>query len=530
MKQRRTVGQRIKLDVLPLQHVLAHNARIILLLSIWILTVVSPAQSQTPPAKIAEECNCHIMFDNLVSKVESNYVGYHVGVRGKRDTEYRHYTKALRNRAQRTPANKCIFLLQEFVRFFRDGHMFVNEAPQLTDESVSRLTSAAEKVSRDEEEIRRYLDSNATRLDPIEGIWYAKEGYRIGIVRDYKPGRRDFVAIMLSESVQRWTPGQVKAEFRRLPDRSYDVVFYSGRHYPLHLSVYLRGQQGGAAIRRGLLLHMPPITWGKAYPLKPDERDLLDPVDPRRPTIRLIGQSTVVVSVPSHSPEHAPVLNGLVEKFRERILNAENLIIDIRGDEGGSSGMTRALMPFFITKSKRPSRSAGGKPVVVSSPDNIAYFEQMQSQGWVPAHLVERMKANPGKVVFFEDPDPADSAPIAATDDTATPRPRNVAILMDGAVTSAGEAFVLAAMKNEKVTLFGENTGGVIDYQNVTISSVPGCPALGISLGYPTIAASDRLPTGGINARGIPPDVRIGRGVTNPIQFIIDYYARREKR
>jgi type IV secretory pathway protease TraF len=233
--------------------------------------------------------------------------------------------------------------------------------------------------------------------------------------------------------------------------------------------------------------------------------------------------------VPSHSPEHAPVLNGLVEKFRECILSSENLIIDIRGDEGGSSGMTRALMPFLVTKSKRPSRSVG-ESVVVSSPDNIAYFEQMQSQGWVPAQLVERMKANPGKVVFFEDPDSADSAPLAATDDTATPRPRNVAILIDGAVISAGEAFVLAAMKNEKVTLFGDNTGGVIDYQNVTITSVPGCPSLGISLGYPTIAASDRLPTGGINVTGIPPDVRIGRGVTDPIHFIINYYARREKR
>jgi len=493
------------------------------------MTVLNQARSQTSPAKVAEDCNCPIIFDNLVSKVEADYVGYHVGVRGKRDAEYRRYTDALRKRAQRTPTDKCIFILQEFVRFFRDGHMFVNESPQLTDEDVSRLASAAEKVPRDERQMRRYLDANAARLDPIEGIWYAKEGYRVGIMRDYKPGRRDFVAIMLSEGVQGWTPGQVKAEFRRLPDGSYDVVFYSGRHYPLHPSVYLRGQQGGAAIRRGLLLHMPPITWGKAYPTKPDERDMLDPVDPRRPTIRSLGESTIVVSITSNSPEHAPVLHGLDERFRERILSAENLIIDIRGDEGGSSWMTRALMPFLVTKSKRPRRPVG-KSVVVSSPDNIAYFEKMQGQGWVPAHLVDRMKANPGKVVPFDDPGSADSAPRAAADDTATPRPRNVAILMDGAVISAGEAFVLAAMKNEKVTLFGENTGGVIDYQSVTITRVPGCPSLGISLGYPTSAASDRLPTGGVNATGIAPHVRIGRDVTDPVRLIISHYAQREKR
>jgi C-terminal processing protease CtpA/Prc len=276
---------------------------------------------------------------------------------------------------------------------------------------------------------------------------------------------------------------------------------------------------------------MPPVTWGKAYPLKPDQQDLLDAVDPRRPTIRSLGESTVIVSVPSHSPEYTPALNGLVDKFRERILGAQNLIIDIRGDEGGGSQMTRSLMPFLVTKSKRPSRYwAEGQPVILSSPDNIAYFTQMQSQGWIPAHLVERMRANPGKVIPFADPGSTSPAPQAATDDTATPRPRNVAILIDGAVVSAGEAFVLEAMKNEKVTLFGENTGGVIDYQNVAITRVPGCPSLGISLGYPTLSASVHLPTGGVNATGIAPDVRIGREIADPVQFIINYYARREKR
>ncbi|HWP43610.1 MAG TPA: hypothetical protein VNO14_10270, partial [Blastocatellia bacterium] len=209
------------------------------------------------------------------------------------------------------------------------------------------------------------------------------------------------------------------------------VVYYSSRHYPLHPSVYMRGQQGGAAIRRGLLLHMPPINWGKAYPLKPSQRGMLDPVAPRRPTIRPAGDSTVVVSVPSHSPEYAPVLNRLVEQFRERIFSAENLIVDIRGNEGGSSWMTRSLMPFIVTKSKRPARKAG-RPVVLSSPDNIAYFERMRAQGWVPARLVERMRANPGKVVPFNDPDSSDAKPQIGPEETATPRPRNVAILMDG--------------------------------------------------------------------------------------------------
>ena len=136
--------------------------------------------------------------------------------------------------------------------------------------------------------------------------------------------------------------------------------------------------------------------------------------------------------------------------------------------------MTSALMPFLVTKAKRPTRfESDAHAVVLSSPDNIAYFGQMQSQGWVPANLVERMRANPGTVIPFDDPNSANSAQPESAADSATPLPRNVAILMDGAVVSAGEAFVLNAMKNEKVTLFGENTGGVIDYQSVTIVNLP---------------------------------------------------------
>src|SRR5262249_29938272 len=148
----------------------------------------------------------------------------------------------------------------------------------------------------------------------------------------------------------------------------------------------------GAAIRRNLLLHMPPVTWGKAYPLAADERDALDPADPRRPTVRAVGDRAVVVSVPSHSPEYAPVLKELVERFADRIAKAEVLVVDVRGDEGGSTWTTNVLMPYLATATERPRRYwRGGAPVVLSSPDNVGYFERATGDGWVPAGLLARM-------------------------------------------------------------------------------------------------------------------------------------------
>lgn len=480
--------------------------------------------------KTQSDCGCHETLNQLINKVESNYAGYYIEIRGKRDSEYRQHVKSYRERARRTLPDKCILILRDFIRFFRDGHLFVQENPKLSDEDVAYLTKNAEQTGRSEAGIRRYLDANAKRLDPIEGIWYNRDGQRFGIVRDYKPGRRDFTAIMLSEGVERWQPGQVKAEFKKLSDGSYTVVFYNGRHFPLHPDVYSRGSRGGAVIRRnGLLLHIAPTTWGKAYPLKPDEQNLIDPIDPRRPMIRTFDESTVIVIVPSHSPEYAPLLREFVEKYRERILKSENLIIDIRGDEGGSTGTTGALMPFLVTPSKRPGRYwVGDETMILSSPDNIRYFKKIESEGWLPKNLVERLQTNVGKLITLADSGTEEDTPDES-DVTATPFPRNVAILLDDGVVSAGEAFLIQAMKYKKVTLFGENSGGVIDYQSTSVMSLAGCPSLGIYFGYPMFAASNRLPLGGVNAKGIPPDVRIGRNVKDPFRFIVNYYGTQRK-
>jgi hypothetical protein len=65
----------------------------------------------------------------------------------------------------------------------------------------------------------------------------------------------------------------------------------------------------------------------------------------------------------------------------------------------------------------------------------------------------------------------------------------------------------------------------MIDYQNVQLVPLK-CRARGLCLGYPTIAASDRLPVGGLNREGIPPDVRIPAGTQDAIGFVLEHFAR----
>lgn len=477
------------------------------------------------------DCECVNLFDELVEKIEENHIAYHIEIKGKRDAEYRDRINIYRKKAEQTSADKCVPVLKEFIEFYKDGHLYIGQSPKLSDAEKKRLTASAEKIERSETDIRSYLDKNAKKLDSIEGIWYSKDKERFAVFRDTKSKNRDFVAVSLSENSGNWEKGQVKAEFKKLNAGSYEVIYYDENHYRLYPGTYHRGKKGGADIRRNLILHMPPISWGREYPTNKDALNFIDSEDPRRPTMKIIDSSTVLFSIPSHVPDYAPLLKEFVEKNQEQIGRADNLIIDLRGNEGGSSWMTNVLMPYIETVSKHAGKYwVDDEEFVLSSPRNIRYFKAVESQGWLPKNLIKRMEENPGRLVLFNDP--KDESAVSNSEEKAeevkeTPKPQNVAILMDDSIVSAGEAFIIKAMKNKKVTLFGENTAGVIDYRSTYWIPLSHCSTAGIYLGYPMFAASNRLPEGGVNKTGIAPDVRIGENESDPIRFIIDYYKRK---
>lgn len=481
---------------------------------VFIFNLQSFAQSES-------DCNCTIVFDELANRIESDYVAYFVAIKGKRDAEYQQRKDKFRKESEKTSIEKCVFVLQDFIRFFQDGHLFVSQSPKLTDEQANQLKLSAEKINRSENELRRYFEEKAKNLDPIEGFWFANDRTRFAVFKDIKSKQRDFVAILISEGKGNWETGQVKAEFKKFKDGSYDVIYYNDKHFPLRPTIYKRGEQGGGDISRGLILNMPPYTWGKEFPLENNPLNVIDSTDPRRPTLQVIDSENVLISIPSHSPEYIPILRELVTKNHNQIINTKNLILDLRGDHGGSAGMTNSLMQYLETTEKYPEKFwVGDEQFIVASKQNANYYKAGVSQGWLPKNLMTRIEENSGKLIQLSDTKTETPTPQVKE----FPSPQNVAILMDKWIYSAGEAFILQAMRNKKVTLFGDNTGGVIDYQSTSIVTLSKCPSQGFYLGYPMFAASNRLPAGGANETGIPPDVRIGKTEKNPIRFIINYY------
>ena len=466
------------------------------------------SQAQESAAAPPADCTCLADLDTLAAKLQRNYVAWHIEYAGtRREAVFRRLLVRLRDRAARTADAECIFVLRELTDWFRDGHLFVFQNPTLTAEQADRLAAASEVRSIDEASLRADLTRRAGRLDPVEGIWYAP-GYRIGIVPD-TAGRGAFVGIVLSSDSARWKPGHVKVKLRKNRDGTYRTVLFADDHSR-------RDTEG--RLYRNALLNMQPMTWGRAFPLAAHEAGTLDPVDPLRPTLRLAGRDAVIVSVPSHDPKYRAVLDSLVAGHRAELLSRRFLLIDIRGDLGGGSMTTAPLVPFLATARQRPPIGPAGPSTVVSSPDNIRYF----GRGWNPDSIAERMAAAPERVMPLMRNETLDM-PFDA--DTVHAMPARVAVLMDRGVASAGEAFVIQARKSTKVTLYGDNTHGMIDYQSVNVVRLA-CRQRGILFGYPMIAASNTLPTDGLNAKGIPPDVRVPPTAADPVAWTLRHMAR----
>lgn len=482
-------------------------------------------------AQASTDCDCPALFDALVQKVEATYPGYWLEVRGRpAEAAYREAQAALRQRAvDTTPGLECLRLLQDYVAVFADGHLFVGGRPPIrTAADSTRLRTEAPRVGWTEAEVQAWLDAHDGDLDPLEGIWIDPTGMLLAIVREgmdggTRPGTR-FTAFVVRSLSQAWATGDVRAELVALADGSYDPVVWDEARGRIHPAVHTRGVQGGARLQRdGLLLHLPPLTWGKLDPVTPGLEGQMDPLDPRAPTARLLGEGAVVFHVPSHVPSHSARLQALVEQYRGALERAELLVIDLRGNEGGSAFVTDVFLPFLMGPELRPARyTSDGAAAVLASEDNARYFERV---GWAPSGLVARIQAaEPGTLVPFADPGGEDDPPPATG--PATANPRHVAVLTDRTTVSAAEAFVLKAMRYPKVTLFGEATGGAIDYQTVNVVRF-GCADAGLYVGYPTIVGSDRLPEGGVRATGIAPDVVLDPNAPDVFEQIRAWYAER---
>ncbi len=457
----------------------------------------------TANSAIAQPCNCPEQFDWLRQKLALNYSGYRDKVTAQTQANFdRHVADFQTKIASATSDTMCLRLLDEWARWFRDGHvqLYVKGGATSDDPAAIRQRFAAwEKISMTETEARAYLDQPGR--DAVEGIYQLAGGnYRVALVRNARPSR-DFAAIILKADSVWWTPGQVKFDLKQTEPGKFSVRFFMRDH----------SERKTEAVLNDKKLEFKDLgAWYKMYPGTAGEMP-----KPQIFTLGKLDAATLLFIVPTMNESVRLELDSLIEANAALLEHIPNLIIDCRNNGGGSDITFYPLKPYVYSG---PVKGYRGQ--IYSTDDNIQKYENLRHSKDFPkkyrryfGKTADKMKRHKGELI-------GKCGEATEKFKGAKPYPQRVAILINGNCASSCEQFVFFARQSARVTLIGQNTAGILDYGNLHNLDFP-CGRFGLA--YPTSRSCAVSVGKGIDGVGIPPDVRIEDTKTDWVDFARKY-------
>lgn len=220
----------------------------------------------------------------------------------------------------------------------------------------------------------------------------------------------------------------------------------------------------------------------------------------QKPSFERIDSDTVLICIPSFLPENYEAINQLIQEQHEVLVSTINLVIDLRGNGGGSDECFNPLLPYVCPQ----SIEVVGVDVRATL-DNIEYLSDLTTVHDFPEEALLQIKSLTAlmseSLGSFVEMVPTQTVELA----NVFAKPQKVAICVDKGCASSTEQFLIFAVQSPKVILFGENTAGCIDFSNVV--SAP-TPSNNWTLSYP-ISRSKRIPLNQIDGRGIEAHYRM---------------------
>ena len=225
---------------------------------------------------------------------------------------------------------------------------------------------------------------------------------------------------------------------------------------------------------------------------------------PPAPSFRLLSPATALITVPSFEIAFKDQMAKLVKDHRSDILKHGNLIIDVRGNGGGSDIVYYPLLPFIRANQVRQfGVEFLATPENAKSTDTAAKkdTETCPECAASMAAMAKRMQdAPPGTFISAGPDEDYRSGEV-------TKNPQRVAILIDKHCGSSCEQFALDARRHFKVKLFGRPTFGSLDYSNLRPTDLPS----GKRRIWRATSRSRRLPELPIDGIGVQPDQLLKR-------------------
>jgi hypothetical protein len=447
-------------------------------------------------------CDCKANLDSLIVKTEQNYAGYPEKIKGNQLGRYRSMVSSLRKAAGITTTPKaCYELLADYVRFFYDKHFIVAYQAGADVDSVVVPTTEA----------RLNQSFKNTRPSTLEGRWIRSDSaIQVAIVQK-KPGL--YEGIRLSSKVDNFPVGFVYftiqqtgeklhvKEFDRFISTSIPVKLYGNLLQFWNETMYSKMNTAGIDDREQKEL----TAWNRYKGLYYEE----PAADIAYLRIASFGNNDQQIA-------------ELVARHDSAIRSRPYLIIDLRGNSGGSTGWV-SLLPYLMTGPIEQAPS-----LVRVTPDNVklklADLEPFATgpipeeyRKYFPAEILEQYKKAytelPLTIEAFY-PVPGVRFPL----DSITRFPKKVALIVDDRCGSSAEYFFYLTRQSSKTIRYGTNTIGMMDYEGMSVPLK--MPSNQFIVTIPSVKSSwtDKAP---IDKTGFRPDVLLHQPYLDWITAVI---------
>lgn len=474
----------------------------LLMLVLWSPFLVA----QTP----STPCACDQALYQISQKVAGNYAGWADKVTPATRPAYQRLLDSLQTKAARTITDTdCFTLLKAYKAFFRDGHLQI-----ALRNATAGPPATIRRINLTQDQAQRQLLASSLKHHPLEGIWETPDhSYKLAIVPD--PQHADsLVGIVVTATSTQWVPGLLKLKLAVGKLTSSPAYYRNAAFEEVPVQI----------IQTGNLFQISGYgSWLRVFPqtLTAAERQAFEqrqsPLE-----FRQINPQVAYLRVSSFNVAKA-LVDSLVRVHQLALRRTPTLLIDIRDNGGGSNSSFASLLPLMNTGNFQDMHT-----YMRTSADNLAAEEAMVAKAraghWDTDSVlnawaadVTQARAHPNQLYRTEG--------SLIRMDSVLSNPSRVAVLMNDKCYSSAEYFAFYAKQSRKTKLFGQHTGGVMDYGNVRVQ-VLDCSTYVLRL--PT-TRSGWVDTAPIDNVGFQPDVPIPATEPDWVNYVVRYYSHPPK-